>query len=192
MPYPAKTDRRAILSAAFEQVNSHGIESLSLRGLAAMLGLAPNALYRYFEDRATLESAINAETARRLYDCLKRSVGRKKPVEAIRAMAAGYLRFSREHPHIYELMMSPCSPCVDDIAAHQQLWDFVVDQVALVSGRPKASEAAVALWAHLHGIAALEAAHALGEQKPSRGSEFGLEAWLYAAESSRTGHVSSH
>jgi len=48
MAYPAKTDRQAILSAALEQLTRNEMRALSLRGLAASLGIAPNALYRYF------------------------------------------------------------------------------------------------------------------------------------------------
>jgi AcrR family transcriptional regulator len=185
MPYPAKTDSQAILSAAFEQVENHGIQSMSLRGVAATLGVAPNALYRYFADRAALESAIRAEISRRLHDVLKRAVGKKNPAEAIRALATAYLRFAREHRNLYELLTSPCSPCAEDLPAHQELWDFVVNQVALVSNGQHASEAAVALWAHLHGTAALESVQAFGEQKPIRGVDFGLEAWIQAAASAK-------
>ncbi len=87
MPYPAKTDRQAILSAAFEQVEREGLQSMYLRGLAANLGLAPNALYRYFSDRAALESAIHAETARRLHEARKRAVSKNNPGDGIRRMA---------------------------------------------------------------------------------------------------------
>ncbi|QHN05146.1 TetR family transcriptional regulator [Granulicella sp. WH15] len=182
MPYPAKTDRQTILNAALDQVSREGMQGMSLRGVATALDLAPTALYRYFADRATLESAINAETANRLHAAMKKAVGKKDAVAAIRATAQAYLRFAREHRNLYELLMSPCHPCVEDLPTHQQLWDFVIEQVARVSSREHANEAAVALWAHLHGIAAFEAAHVFGEQKPSRGFDFGLEAWLQAAQ----------
>ncbi|HEY0162617.1 MAG TPA: TetR/AcrR family transcriptional regulator [Edaphobacter sp.] len=185
MAYPAKTDRQAILSAAFDQVSREGMQGMSLRSVASALNLAPNALYRYFADRATLESAVNAETVRRLHEAMKKAVGKKEPVAAIRALALAYLRFARENRHLYELLMSPCSPCDEDLPSHRELWDFVLEQVAAVSGKEVAREAAVALWAHLHGIAAFEAAHVFGEQKPSRGFDFGLEAWLKAAEGAR-------
>ena len=49
MAYPLKTDRASFLSAALQQVESEGIENLAIRSVAAKLGLAPNAIYRYFE-----------------------------------------------------------------------------------------------------------------------------------------------
>jgi AcrR family transcriptional regulator len=48
-----------------EELSSSGIRNLSLRNIAATLGLAPNALYRYFSDRAALEAALADECARR-------------------------------------------------------------------------------------------------------------------------------
>ncbi len=183
MAYPAKTDRQAILAAAIEQVESQGIQSMSLRGLAGSLELAPNALYRYFTDRAALESAMHAEAARRLHQILQKAVGRKSPVEAIRSMAHAYRRFVREHRHLCEMMASSGAPCAEDVAAHDELWEFVVRQVALVASEKHAREAAVALWAYLQGIVALETAQVFTDRKPSRGIEFGLEAWLHAAQS---------
>ena len=42
----------------------------------------------------------------------------------------------------------------------------------------RAPEAAVALWAFLHGMATLEAAGIFGERKPLSSFKFGLELWL--------------
>jgi AcrR family transcriptional regulator len=181
MPYPSKTDRQAILSAALKQLTRDGLRSMSLRSLAASLGVAPNALYRYFADRAALEAAMSAESARQLESVLKRAARQKRPLDAVRSMALAYIRFARENPHLYGLLMVPCAPAGEDIESHQDLWKFVVDQVALVSTQSRAPEAAVALWALLHGTVALEAAQVFGEEKPFSGFEFGLDAWLTAA-----------
>jgi hypothetical protein len=47
----------------------------------------------------------------------------------------------------------------------------------------------VALWAFLHGIAALQSAQAFNEEKPISSFEFGLLAWIEAAK--RVRHTSS-
>src|ERR1700692_387565 len=66
MPYPSKTDRQTILSAAVKHLAHGGIRDLSLRNLAASLDLAPNAIYRYFSDLSALEDALANEGARQL------------------------------------------------------------------------------------------------------------------------------
>ena len=57
---------------------------------------------------------------------------------------------------------------------------FTVEQVQRIAGSGRAPEAAVALWAFLHGAVPLEAAQVLGGLKPESGLAFGFEAWLLA------------
>lgn len=59
---------------------------------------------------------------------------------------------------------------------------FAKSCVQRMTGETHAREAAVALWALLHGAATLEAGQVHGENKPASGSEFGLKAWLLLAE----------
>lgn len=178
MPYPSKTDRETILAAAVEQAKRDGLDRLSLRSLAASLGLAPNALYRYFADRADLESAMSEEAARRLYRELVAACGKRGPERALMHMARSYLHFARTNRSLYEIFMACRATSAGGDQSHERLWIFVVSQVARLSGARRAPMAAVALWAFLHGFAALDAAGALGEGKPAISFEFGLKAWL--------------
>ena len=183
VPYPSKTDRNAILSAAVRELSRAGIRDLSLRNIAASLDLAPNALYRYFSDRAALEAALADECARQLELALRKAAHGCAAVKAIRKMAAAYVQFAKDHRHLYEVMMSFHTPD-HDASSRQSLWLFTVKQVQRVAGEARAREASVALWALLHGAVTLETARVLGENKPASGFEFGLEAWLLAAEKS--------
>lgn len=181
MPFPSKTDKSAILSAALEELSSEGIRNLSLRNIAATLGLAPNALYRYFSDRATLEAALADESANRLEAALRKAAHGSVGANAIRRMAGAYLQFARDNRNLYEVFMSFQTP--DHAGSpRQSLWSFTVEQVQRVTGGTPAKEAAVALWALLHGAATLEAGQVLGGNKPASGFEFGLNAWLLLAE----------
>jgi AcrR family transcriptional regulator len=179
MPYPSKTDRETILSAALKQLAHVGIRDLSLRNLAASLDLAPNAIYRYFSDRAALEAALASEAARQMELALRRAAEGREPVTAIREMSSAYIKFAKENHHLYGVMMSPHVP-EHDTTLHQSLWTFTVEQVKRIAGSDQAAQAAVALWAFLHGAVALEAAEVLGESKPASGLGFGLDAWLMA------------
>jgi AcrR family transcriptional regulator len=184
MPYPSKTDRQAILSAAVKDLARRGIRDLSLRNLAASLDLAPNAIYRYFSDRSVLEAALANEAARRLELALRKAADGREPVTAIREMSSAYIKFARDNRHLYEVMMSLHAP-EHDTTSHQSLWTFTVEQVQRIAGSDRAGRASVALWAFLHGAVALEAAQVLGEIKPASGVEFGFEAWLMAASKRR-------
>lgn len=184
MPYPSKTDRQTILAKAMEQVSKDGINKLAIRSVAAALGLAPNALYRYFANLAALESALADESRRRLLEVLQKAAGKKAPEQAIRSIAQAYVRFAREQPRVFALTLMPSASESDEDASHLQSWRFVLSHVARIYGDEKAPEAAVALWAFLHGITALEAAGVFGERKPASSFEFGLRMWIRAAAKS--------
>jgi AcrR family transcriptional regulator len=181
MPFPSKTDRNAILSAALDELSSGGIRNLSLRNIAATLGLAPNALYRYFSDRAALEAALADECARRLQTVLRKATQVADAAKSIRRMADAYLHFAKDNRNLYEVFMSFHT---SDHAGspRQSLWSFTLEQVQRITGEKHAGEAAVALWALLHGAATLEAGQVHGQNKPASGFEFGLNAWLLLAE----------
>src|SRR5580658_4756504 len=179
MPYPSKTGRQAILSAALKDLARRGIRDLSLRSLAASLDLAPNAIYRYFPDRSALEASLAGEAARQMELALRRAADGREPVTAIREMSAAYMKFAKDNRYLYDVMMSPHVPKHDAIQ-HQSLWTFTVEQVRRITGSDLAAQASVALWAFLHGAVALEAANVFGERKPASGIEFGLDAWLMA------------
>ena len=179
MPYPSKTDRQTILSAAVKELARRGIRDLSLRNLAASLELTPNALYRYFSDRSALEAALAGEAARQMELALKRAAAGREPVIAIREMSSAYIKFAKDNRHLYDVMMSPHVP-KHDATQHQSLWTFTVEQVKRIAGADRAAQASVALWAFLHGAVALEAADVFGESKPASGLGFGLDAWFMA------------
>jgi len=68
---------------------------------------------------------------------------------------------------------------------HRELCRFMLAQVARIYGETRAPEAAVALWAFLHGMTVLEAAEVFGELKPASSFEFGLQMWIGAASAER-------
>ena len=180
MSYPSKTDRQTILSTAMKLVSRDGVDHLAVRSVATALSLAPNALYRYFSSLAELKEGLSEESRRRLLEVLKAAAGDEKDVNSVRRVAKAYVQFARNHPNVFALTLLPSSSADGEDAAHLQSWRFVVDQVSSVYGRPRSQEAAVALWAFLHGITILESARVLGAQKPSSGFEFGLEMWIRA------------
>ncbi len=180
MVYPSKTDRSAILAAAMQQVEEKGVDALAMRGVATALDIAPNALYRYFDSLSDLKGALSEDSQQRLLAAMKAAAARKAPAEAIKGMARAYLRFAREQPHAFALTLHP-SNVEGDEAAHRQSWRYVLAQVARLYGDARAGEAAVALWAFLHGMTALERAGVIGGIKPSSGFDFGLALWIDAA-----------
>ena len=178
MPYPAKTNPREILDEAMAQVERDGANRLSLRAVAAALGLAPNALYRYYADRDALLAAVADEGARLLLAAVEDAARGREGADAVRSLAASYLGFARTRPALYGTVMTEHAYPAGSSPALEDLWDFATGLLGKVAGEGAAAEATVAVWGLLHGAAGLEQAGGFGEKKPEAGVDFGLEALL--------------
>ena len=84
-------------------------------------------------------------------------------------------------PGYQRMEIRPCVETSEGDAAHVALWDFVLEQVGRVSGPKKAPEAAIALWALMHGFIGLANAGVFERDKPRNGFDWGLRAWFRAA-----------
>ena len=183
MPAVPKTDRETILKTALARLRRDGLSALSLRSLAADVGIATNALYHYFPSRSDLEDALSDHAARRMHAALERDLARQSqgkkltPAGRIRTVAAGYLRFAEREPHLYAAMIH--GPCESGATTegHEALWDLVYNATVALHGEAEASHAAVSLWALLHGTLSLLHAGAL-KMGPKESIRFGLDAWL--------------
>lgn len=178
MPYPAKTSAREILEEATAQLERDGADRLSVRAVAAALGLAPNALYRYYADRDALLAAVAEEGTRQLLGAVDAAARGQNGADAVRAFADAYLGFARARPALYGALVTERAFPVGHQPAHEDLWDFAVGLLGGVAGEETAEEATVAVWGLLHGAAGLEQAGLFGGRKPQGGVGFGLEALL--------------
>jgi TetR/AcrR family tetracycline transcriptional repressor len=61
MPYPRRTDRASIVSVAIELMDSHGLDGISLRAIAARLDVRQPGLYHHFASKAELLDAVADE-----------------------------------------------------------------------------------------------------------------------------------
>ncbi len=180
MPYPSKTDRETILATAMDQVSRYGIQKLAIRSVAAALGLAPNALYRYFANLAALKDALAEESRRLVLEALRKAAEKSprrdgsKRCASLCAVCARTTQDIRSHADaVYYRGGRRCSACA--------VMAFCSGHVTASTGEERAPEAAVALWAVSTGMTALEAAVVFGESKPASSFEFGLRMWIKAA-----------
>jgi AcrR family transcriptional regulator len=187
MSHPSKLDRAAIIAAGMELLAREGLRGLSLRAIAGALDVAPNALYHHVADRKALETMLAAEVSVLLHAAIRRKTQTptRSSEGAIRALAAEYMRFAREQHLLYEALLVPRPAVGADAIGPEQLWLFVLNLVTQVSGKAAAHEATVALWALLHGMASLQSVNAFNDEKPFSSFDFGLQAWMQAANAAR-------
>lgn len=172
MPYPAKTSAEQILAAAVALLEREGQAGLSLRALAAELSLTPNALYRYFPSREALLAAVAVQGAEGLLADLR---GVQGSGGDLAGLAHSYLKFARERPALYDLYMTCDSLSAEQRQVYDRQWGLVVQALTPLAG-PRSREAAITLWAYLHGLVGLERSgvYAHDSDKPRDTADFGL------------------
>ncbi len=178
MPYPAKTNRDEILEAALTLLESDGLTTLSMRNLAAKLGVNASSLYHHFSGKEVLEKVLADEGARLLLERLKAATQNQSAQEALKTTAKTYLAFANERPALYDLMIAPRPPEKAEAGAGKDLWNFVLARVGEVTKREDDTAAAVAFWSFLHGFVSLGRSGLFGLSGAQGGLEAGLGAFL--------------
>jgi hypothetical protein len=84
---------------------------------------------------------------------------------------------------IFSLTLKPSDDSQYEDAAHLRSWQFVLGQVGRLYGEERAPEAALVLWAFLHGMTVLQQAGVFGKRKPESSFKVGLQMWIDAAAS---------
>src|SRR5688572_30965197 len=97
--------RRALVEEAVRTIQTHGVETLTLRTVGERLGVSRTALYRHFADKPALLAAVGREGFRMLRLTLTEAWeqnGRGR--DGFEAMGIAYVRFAVDHPSHYRVM----------------------------------------------------------------------------------------
>jgi AcrR family transcriptional regulator len=165
----------------------HGPAGLSLRKLAAAVGVSTMPVYTLFGDKQGLLDAMHREGFRRLGETLRAVRQTADPLADLIQLGLAYRRAALASPHLYGLMFGrpvpEFSPGDAGRAAAEAAYRPLVDAVtrcqqagALTGDDPE--RIALHLWAVAHGMVSLE----LNDQLPETGDPDGryTEALGYA------------
>jgi len=155
--------RQAIVSAAVGLMDSEGLERVSTRRLAAVLGVSPMALYRHVESKDDLLEAVVEALLERIPLTSERSWP-----DVLRALATGLREMFGEHPAALELFLR--RP-VTSVTARRRLRLALDALVAEGFDEDDACRAYAAVHSYTLGFSALEAARS--RYQPTVGSEDG-------------------
>ncbi len=126
-PYHHGALREMLLSRAAEVIGEHGIEALTLRGLARDLGVSHGAPNRHFRSREDLLTTLATAAWTQARDAtLERAklVG-EDPWLRLNAMGRGYLTWAISNPALFAVVSHPDvnryadDPLRDSVAAFQ-------------------------------------------------------------------------
>ncbi|MFN7916514.1 MAG: TetR/AcrR family transcriptional regulator [Vicinamibacterales bacterium] len=169
--------RRALLQEAVRTIAKDGADGLTLREVGSRLGVSRTALYRHFEDKATLLAAVAREGFQRFTQDLQRAwVEHKGSRRGFEMMGVAYVRFAVLNPSHYRVMFGDYRHLCDKdpdlqadaAAAFQVLVDAIVSlQDAGLIRKDDPKTLGQFVWAIVHGIAMLAINGQLGPQPES-------------------------
>lgn len=140
---------REVVGIARVLLEREGPSGLSMRAIAAGLGIKAPSLYKHVADKGALEVALIAAGLEEIAEAFESATaGAADPLSAI---AREYRRFALAHPHLYRLMMDRPLPREQLPAGLEDRAGSVL--VAAVGGDPDRARAAFAL---AHGMVSLE------------------------------------
>ena len=164
--------RQDILDAAARLlVESGDEEKVTVRAVAADVGVSPPSVYLHFPDKDTLIFAVCQQLFAALDNAIEgATTGLDDPFDRLRAGALAYARFGVEHPEQYRVlfMQKPesapkgfGSEQLMESSAFAHLFENVVDLLAtgLLEPGLEPFPLAVELWAVVHGCTSLLISH---------------------------------
>lgn len=115
--------KSALIEAGLEELEEKGLESLSLRSIAARVGVSHTAPKNHFDGLRGLLTAMATVGYQRHAAEMQKGVEDFPPGEArLNASCNGYVRFALENPELFKLMFTSTFHLADDPALKEAGW----------------------------------------------------------------------
>lgn len=159
--------RERLCEAAEKLFAERGPDAVTMRQLAAELGVSPMTPYRYFRDKDDILAAIRTNGFNRFAEALEKARDGAEGARAKgKAVGEAYVTFALEHPHAYKLMFDLNQPHIEKYPelvaagrrARQTMTGYVDDAVSEGIVQGDAAEIGMMFWAAVHGAVVLELA----------------------------------
>jgi AcrR family transcriptional regulator len=99
--------REEILAAAQKLFVQDGADRTTMRSIAGKVGISSAAVYSYFPDKMAVYVAVAEAAFVKLGAIFAEASTLPTPLERLRAMMKGYVRFGLTHPEAYEIAFAP-------------------------------------------------------------------------------------
>lgn len=138
---------RQITDCARRIVESDGWDAVTMRALAAELGIKAPSLYKHFRNRDALRAALITDALKETGSSLHAAIDQER---SIGALLRAYRTLAVSHPNMYRLTTVGELPRSD---LPPGLEEWAGSPFFLVMGDPFDAQA---LWSYAHGMAILE------------------------------------
>lgn len=166
--------KEALIKNALQFLEEHSFEDLSLRKLAATIGVNQTALYSHFKNK----NALLAELAKYGFDQLIRQSHRifeqgNSAEENLSLFAEYYVVFTRQNPELFKLMFGPLFSHLHPenaelwLAAEESFSLFqavIEDYLQSIASQTPTKLAVLTIWSFMHGFGHLVIGDRLSEE----------------------------
>lgn len=123
---------QSLLDAVDEIAGQFGLEAVTLRGCAKLIGVSPSSAFRHYADKRALMTAFAARALNELSDKMADAADRARlqGSNPFRAVGLAYVEFALDKPAFFQAMW------------HQEI---------IYASDPEYAEAATKMGAHLRG-----------------------------------------
>ncbi|HVV83047.1 MAG TPA: TetR/AcrR family transcriptional regulator [Kofleriaceae bacterium] len=158
--------RARAIAAATRLFAAQGYDAVTMRAVAAELGVSAMTPYRYFDGKEALFAGVRAEAFRRFADRLEAALATPgAPLARLRRLKEAYVAFAVAEPDAYRIMFELARPNPDDrelaaqsARAFATLHRSVADAVRAGALRGDPLTIAHLVWADTHGLVSLHLA----------------------------------
>lgn len=164
---PTQTDtyhhgdlRRALIDEAGKTLERDGVDAISFRGLARVLGVSHAAPGHHFSNRNELLSELAADGYAWLADALSHSMQGQPPSKWLERTGEAYIRFALANPERYRMMFASRlmnEDCPERLS-HESTRAYMLLLEAAYQRKPDGSESdyrlqtpELAAWSLVHG-----------------------------------------
>ncbi len=168
----------SLLNAVDQLATRFGLEAVTLRGCARLVGVAPSSAFRHYADKRALLTAFATRALRQLSEAMEaaKARARREGGDSFRAVGLAYIEFALDKPAFFRAMWHEeaiYSNDPDYVAAANQLSAHLkggfADTIEDENSEHFSPEELLA-WSAVHGLASLfvDGPIAKGESKDQK------------------------
>lgn len=161
----------SLLDAVDEIASKFGLEAVTLRACAKLVGVAPSAAFRHYVDKRALMTAFATRALQQLFSRMEqaRNAAEQQGEPTFVAVTMAYIAFALDKPAFFRAMWREEGIYINDkhyVAASQHLNQYLQSGFAntLADKDPGSlSPKELLAWSSVHGLASLFVENALGQ-----------------------------
>ena len=162
-PYHHGNLAESLLDAVDELATRFGLEAVSLRGCARLVGVAPSSAFRHYADKRALLTAFATRALTQLSEAMEAARVRAEQTggDTLRAVGLAYVEFAIDRPAFFRAMWHQEAIYANDpdyVAAANRLSQHLMGGFAdtIADENPESfSPQELLAWSAVHGLASL-------------------------------------